>query len=118
MFLRKNFYSDRCALQRYNATFGDLANPMWIIGEGEEFFVAAAVAIGGEVVGAAVGIEGKDAFHLLLTIAVLREEATREAAVEDFYPGAEDGDVGEEGLHPVVDRRADDEHVGSLVKGL
>ena len=84
------------------------------VGEDEELFVAAAVAIGGEVVGAAVGIEGEDAVYLLLTIAVLREESAREAAVAHFYLGAKDGDLGEERLHPVVDRSADDEHQGSL----
>ena len=91
---------------------------MGLVGEGEEFLVAATVAVGGEVVGAAIGIEGEDAVHLLLTIAVFREEAAREAAVEDFYLRAKDGDLGEEGLHPVVDRSADDQHVGSLGLGL
>ena len=91
---------------------------MWIIGEGEELFVAAAVAVGGEVVGAAVGVEGEDAVHLLLTIAVLREEAAREATVDHLDLGAEDGDLGEEGLHPVVDRSADNQHIGPLMEGL
>ena len=71
---------------------------MWIIGEGEELFVAAAVAVGGEVVGAAVGVEGEDAVHLLLTIAVLREEAAREATVDHLDLGAEDGDLGQNNL--------------------
>ena len=87
---------------------------MGLVGEGEEFLVAATVAVGGEVVGAAIGIEGQDAVYLFLTIAVVGEETACKAAVDNLYLGAEDGNLRAERLHPVVDAGADDDDIGTL----
>ena len=65
---------------------------MRFVSKGEEFTVATAVAIGGEVIGRAVREEGEDAAHFLRAIAVGGEESARKKAVGNLYLGAQDGD--------------------------
>ena len=83
---------------------------MGFVSEGEEFAVATTVAVCGETVGGTVGMEGEDATDFFLTVAVGGEETAGEATVDDFDLRAQDSDGREEGLHPVVDAGADDEH--------
>ena len=87
---------------------------MCFVGEGEEFLVAATVAVSDQVIAAAIGIESEEAVHLFLTIAVVGEETACEASVDNLYLGAEDGNLRAERLHPVVDAGADDDDIGPL----
>ena len=91
---------------------------MGFVGEGEKFAIASTVAVGGETVGRTVGMEGEDATDFFLTVAVGGEETASEATVDDFYPSAKDGNGGEEGLNPIVDAGADNEHFGAFCEGL
>ena len=97
---------------------------MRFVCEGKEFLVASAVAIGCEMIGAAVWIEVENAVYFLWTIAILGEETARQLSVCNLYLRAENSDLGqiigktvrtgEERLHPIVDAGADNDDIGSL----
>ena len=95
---------------------------MGFISKGQQFLVAPTVAIGGEMILAAIRIEGEDTVYLFLTIAVLRQETTRQKSVLHFNLGAnntkEPSLCVEKGLYPVVDGGTDDKHFRSLVQSL
>ena len=76
---------------------------MFLVGEGEEFAVAFAVAEGYQLVFISVGMAGKETVDLLLTLTVVADEITGYNAVYGLQFGAEEfnaGTVGEEGAHP------------------
>ncbi len=94
---------------------------MGFVGEGEEFAVTTTVAVGCEMVGGTVGMEGEDATDFFLAVAVGGKETAGEATVDDLDLSAEDVEGGwwmvegrEEGLHPIVDAGADNEHFGAF----
>ena len=58
-----------------------------------------------------MGIKGEDAIHLLLSVAVLGEEMSRQASILHFHLSAHHLHPMEEGLHPVIDARTHDEHL-------
>jgi len=88
------------------------------VSESEEFAVATTVAKGGEIVGRTVRMEGKDATHLFLAVAVGGEETACEAAVDDLYLSAKNLYLGEKRLYPVVDARTHNEHLCAFRQGL
>ena len=66
----------------------------------------------------AVGQKVEETVHLLLTIAVLRQESASESAIDHLYLRTDDLDIGKEGLHPVVDRSTHDDDLGLFGTGL
>lgn len=111
---------------------------MGFISKGQQFLVAPTVAIGGEMILAAIRIEGEDTVYLFLTIAVLRQETARQKSVLYFDLGAHNTEGNtegrffcdiaditkepslcvEEGIYPVVDGGTDNKHFRSLVQSL
>ena len=86
-------------------------------GDGQQFAVALAVAVGNDMPAGQVGKDLAQAFHLLDAIAVGREKLSRHHALLDFYLGADDAGVGEERLYPSVDAGTDDGNVAALLDG-
>ena len=91
---------------------------MSLIGKGQQFLITTAVAIGNEPVGMAVGQKVEETIHLLLTVAVLRQESASKSAIDHLYLRTDDLDIWKEGLHPIVDRSTHDDDLGLFGTGL
>lgn len=65
-----------------------------LVGKGQQFAVATAVAVGREAIGGAVGVEGEKAADFLRAVAVGGGEMARQTAAGGLDGCAEDGEAG------------------------
>ena len=84
---------------------------MSLIGKSQQLLVATAIAIGYQIIRTAIRIKLKDATDLLLTITVGCQEPARETVIAHLYLSADNRHITEERLYPVVDARADNQHI-------
>ena len=84
---------------------------MSLIGKSKHLTVATAITIGGQAILLAVGKALQQAAHLLAAIAIRGEKATGQPVMSHLNLCAEHTNMGEERLHPVVDRGTDDDHL-------
>ena len=91
---------------------------MCLVSKCEHLTIASTVAKGCEMISRTVRMEGKDTTHFLLAVTIGSEETTCQTTIDNLYLSAHNLYLGKERLYPVVDARADNEHLSALRQSL